>query len=317
MKRVSAGLLAIAALLCWTSCATAKQPALEPTAATRSASLWQEPTDLATRDVFNGPWGASRAPSPNATYSLVEFKHSGVNRGLTVVDPQGREWSVKQEFPGGLDSEGPVEVTLSRLLSAIGFHQPPVYFLPSFTLKDDWGTHIEDGGRFRLKEPTLKEKGEWRWEDNPFVNSTPYQGLLVLLMMFNDTDLKNSNNSLYEHKAGDGVEMWYAVRDIGAALGDTNSIAPLKNRPDAFERHPFILGVSNSYVDFAYNGLYRNLVRQRIRPEDVTWASNLLGQLRDEQWRDAFRAGGYEPEVASRFIRRLREKIEQGQELRR
>jgi len=37
--------------------------------------------------------------------------------------------------------------------------------------------------------------------------------------------------------------------------------------------------------------------------------------LSDEQWSDAFRAGGYTPEVAGRFIRSLKAKIEQGRRL--
>jgi hypothetical protein len=44
----------------------------------------------------------------------------------------------------------------------------------------------------------------------------------------------------------------------------------------------------------------------------VKWASELLGKLSDKQFADAFRAGGYEPAVANRFIAKLREKIEQG-----
>lgn len=136
----------------------------------------------------------------------MERKHTGVNLGLTVLDPQAREWSVKQPYPGGLDDEGPVEVVVSRLLSAIGYHQPPVYYLPAFTLKDDWGTHTEPGGRFRLKHDTLKDAGPWRWEENPFIGSRSYQGLLVLLMMFNSTDLKNSNNTPYERRSGDRIE---------------------------------------------------------------------------------------------------------------
>jgi hypothetical protein len=70
--------------------------------------------------------------------------------------------------------------------------------------------------------------------------------------------------------------------------------------------------VNNSYVDFAYKGWYQKLVRDRITPADVAWASNLLAQLSDQQWRDAFRAGGYEPAVANRFIQSLREKVDQG-----
>jgi hypothetical protein len=59
-------------------------------------------------------------------------------------------------------------------------------------------------------------------------------------------------------------------------------------------------------------GWYNKLVRDRITGEDVAWASNLLGQLSDRQWRDAFRAGGHEPDVAERFIRKLRAKIDEG-----
>jgi hypothetical protein len=124
--------------------------------------------------------------------------------------------------------------------------------------------------------------------------------------------LKNSNNSLYERRRGDVVERWYAVRDIGAALGDTNGLAPRKNHPESFERQPFVLGVNGPWVTFAYDGWYRNLVRDRITPADVVWASNLLGRLSDRQWADAFRAAGYEPEVADRFMRALRAKIQQG-----
>ena len=68
------------------------------------ASLWVEPADLASRDLFYGPWGAEHAPDPKGVYTLVERKHTGVNLGMTVKDEKDREWSVKQPFPGGLDS---------------------------------------------------------------------------------------------------------------------------------------------------------------------------------------------------------------------
>ena len=298
-----------------TSCVRVKAPASHPTKSVPGATLWVKPANIAAQDLYYGPWGREHAPDPKATYEFVERKHSGVNLGLTVRDPQGREWSVKQPYPGSEDFEGPVEVALSRLLSAVGYHQPPVYFLPAFTLKDDFGTHIEPGGRFRLDHPDLKTEGAWSWQENPFIGTKPYQGLLVLMMMFGNTDLKNSNNSLYERRRGDLVDQWYVVRDIGAALGDSHRFAPRKGHPAAFERERFIAGVNNGFVDFAYKGWYRKLVDNRITPDDVAWASNLLGQLTDRQWRDAFRAAGYEPAVAGRFIRTLRAKIEQGHNL--
>jgi hypothetical protein len=42
---------------------------------------------------------------------------------------------------------------------------------------------------------------------------------------------------------------------------------------------------------------------------------NLLAQLTDEQWQDAFRAGGYDRATAGRFIHRLTEKIAEGQSI--
>jgi len=297
------------------ACAGVKTPQVQSAPVPPGTSMWVEPTDLASRDLFYGPWGAENAPDPNGVYKLVEVKHSGVNLGKTVEDEQGRKWSVKQSYPGGLDSEAPVEVALSRLLSAIGYHQPPVYFLPAFKLKDDFGTHIEVGGRFRLKTKALKEVGDWPWESNPFVGTRPYQGLIVLHMMFNNTDLKNSNNSLYEHRDGDLVEHWYVARDLGSALGDTQRLAPRKNHAPSFARVPFIAGVTDGWVDFAYNGWYKNLVLNRITPDEVAWAANLLGRLSEKQWQDAFRAGGYEPDVAAQFIATLREKVQQGRSL--
>ena len=297
------------------SCAGVGRPQVQNAPPPPGASLWVEPTDLASRDLYNGPWGAENAPDPKDVYNLVELKHTGVNLGMTVKDSKGREWSVKQPFPGDLDSEAPVEVVISRLLSAIGYHQPAVYHLPAFTLKDDLGRHVETGGRFRLKTADLKEIGAWDWANNPFVGTKEYQGLIVLLTMFNSTDLKNSNNSLYERRNGDLVEQWYVARDVGSALGDTNRMAPRKNHVESFEQMPFILGVNNGFVDFAYTGWYKKLVEQRITPEDVAWATELLGRLSDRQLQDAFRAAHFEPDIADRFIARLREKIQQGRTL--
>lgn len=312
MKRAYVAFVTMVVAGTLTSCVRVKAPLSQPSAAVPGASLWNAPTDLATRDLFYGPWGREHAPDPDAIYTFVELKHSGVNPGMTVRDPQGREWSVKQDYPSGLDPEGPVEVVLSRLLSAVGYHQPPIYFLPSFSLKGDWGTRVERGGRFRLDEKSLKSAGAWSWQDNPFIGTKPYQGLLVLMLMFNNTDLKNSNNTLYERRNGDLVEHWYVVRDIGAALGDTSRHAPRKGHVESFERHPFIMGVSNGHVDFAYKGWYQKLVRERITQDDVKWASDLLSRLSDRQWRDAFRAAGYDAEVAGRFIRTFEKKIEEG-----
>jgi hypothetical protein len=296
-------------------CATQIRPTVHPPDAP-PASLWVAPSDLEQRDLFNGPWGAARAPDPDTRYRLVHLKHSGINPGMTVRDPLGREWSVKQAA-ADIPDEGPAEVVLSRVLSTVGYHQPPVYYLPSFTLEDDWGARVTPGGRFRLKDKSLKDRGEWPWQQNPFVGTTPYRGLLVILMMFNSTDLKSANNTLYEYRSTEGREHWYVVRDLGGSLGTTGRLAPRKNDIDAFERYPFIVGIENGFVQFHYEGRFQELVRGHITTEDVVWASRLLGRLSDRQWQDAFRAGGYQPDVAARFIRVLKDKLAAGRRLER
>jgi len=315
MTRSTLMVVVLAAAVSASACAKAKRPALQPSAPVPGAILWTEPTDLATRDLFHGPWGLENAPDPADTYVLVEQKRSGVNLGMTVKDSRGREWSVKTPYPGGLDSEAPVEVALSRVLSAVGYPQPPVYYLQAFWLTDAFGKRAMEGGRFRLKHYELKDEGAWQWEENPFIGSRPYQGLLVMLMMFNSTDMKNSNNTLYHRRNGDLVEQWFVVRDIGSALGDTTFLAPRKNNIDAFEKGPFIANVSNGLVDFAYKGVYRKFVDDRIGVADVEWASRLLGRLSDRQWHDAFRAAGYQPAEAGRFIAKIKSKIAEGRGL--
>jgi hypothetical protein len=289
------------------TCAPPVHSTVSPAEAEKTlASLWRD-TNITSADLFNGPWGAEFAPDPHATYAFVKPKTHGDSAGLTARDPHGTEWSVKQ------GDEGHVEVTVSRVLSALGYHQPPVYFLPAYAL--DRGTWVEHapGGRFRPKVKGLKDEGIWSWQENPFVGTQPYQGLLVVLMMFNSSDLKNTNNTYYKlSEAREGAKEWFVVRDIGTALGETARLAPRRNEPAIFAEHAFIEGVANGFVRFSYHGWHQEIVRDRITVDDVHWACRRLASLSDGQWADAFRAGGFEADVARRYIERLKQKIEEG-----
>jgi hypothetical protein len=270
------------------------------------AELWQEPTDLSTRNLFDGPWGASNAPYAGETFTFQRRKHNGTNPGMTVVDPRGRVWHIKQ------GREGPPEVVVSRILSAVGYHQPPVYFLPSISVMRGSARRTEPGGRVRLSMTGLTHRGDWIWEDSPFVGTPPYQGLLVILVILNSADLKNVNNALYDVTAGSGdVHRWFVVRDLGTSFGSTGRFDPTPNNLQRFSRNRFITGVDGGYVRFDYEAVHRNLLA-RITPADVRWASELLSRLSDTQWHDAFRAGGYAPAVAAGFVQRIRQKIDEG-----
>ena len=144
-------------------------------------------------------------------------------------------------------------------------------------------------------------------------------------MVFESSDLKNSNNSLYEFKpkgsdaalsaSGEKKERWYVVRDIGTALGETARLTPRRNDPALFAREKFISSVHDGFVEFSYHGWHQELFFNRITPSDVRWGCELLSKLTDKQWDDAFRAGGYEPAAASRFIDTLKKRIAQGLQL--
>jgi hypothetical protein len=312
MNRVALAIFPAIFAIYMPTCAPSVRPTAMPWDAPL-AELWQRPSDLPARDLFDGPWGSGRAPDPRDIYTLIGPKNHGTNPGVIVADSEGRVWHVKQPPHNDQGEEGPIEVALSRVLSAVGYHQPPVYYLPAFTIRDNSGTHSERGGRFRLNEKSIKHVGDWSWQQNPFVGTRPYQGLLVILMMFNSSDLKNENNALYEvEQPRDGVARWYVVRDLGTALGETGRLAPKRGDADIFERHPFITGVKGGFVEFSYHGWHQELVRQRITQSDVRWASELLQRLTERQWADAFRAGGYQAAIAGRFIRRLRQKIADG-----
>jgi hypothetical protein len=304
---------------------TAKVTATMPPWDAPVAELWQSPDRpaaaasaegrVATRDLFYGPWGPERAPDPRATYAVVERKPHGTNRGIRVRDPQGREWDVKYLPQAGPQAASPMEVVLSRVLSAVGYHQPPVYFQPSLTVRDERGTHIEPGGRFRLSDKSIKAIDTWRWQQNPFVGMRPYQGLLVILLMFGTSDIKDGNNVLYQvEEPGAGPRHWYVVHDVNATLDSTGAVAAFRGDPDTFERQPFMLGAKNGVVRFNYHGGHEELLR-RIDPLDVAFAVDLLEQLRDEQWRDAFRAGGYQPGVADRLIAQLYRRIDEARRI--
>jgi len=281
---------------------------------TPSPKLWQPPRHLADCDLFTGPWPSARRPDVEPTLAFVRAKRQGVNPGFVARDASGRMWHVKQAPHSDRGDEGPVEVAISRVLSAVGYYQPPIFFAPSLRVADASGaTRVEAGGRVRLHERSMRYAGHWSWQKNPFVSTRPYNGLLVILMMFNSWDLKDVNNALYDVDRDDGVERWYVVQDLGGALGESGTLRPKRNDIDAFERQPFITGVKGGFVEFAYHGKEQHLIHRSLTVDDVRWAGDLLAGLNDRQWRDAFAAGGYEPALAGRFIRKIRTNVAEAQ----
>ena len=275
------------------------------------AELWADPGP-SPRDLFFGVGGREHAPPPDAPYTVTGKDTGGFSVSYDVTSPDGTEWSAK------LGPEAQTEVVVSRLLWGLGYHQPPTYYLPSWTVAGE-DKRRESEARFRPKLAELKRRPEvWSWADNPFSGTRELKGLLVMLLMLNSTDLKDDNNTVYDVKPGasSGVEKrWFVVRDLGAALGETGKLYPRRNWLERFEEQSFITAVSGSAVEFDYDGRHQELLSM-IGPDDVQWAARRMARLTDRQWRDAFRAGNYAAPRADRYIARIKEKIADGLALR-
>lgn len=271
------------------------------------AQLWMEPTT--ERDLFYGVGGKRLAPDPGAKYTVIEIKRGGFSRGYTVTGPGDREWSAK--FP----PEAGTEVVASRLFWGIGYHQPPIYLLQNWTAEKATSPNPQLPARFREKDPDLHglDAGDsWSYYQNPFVGTRQLNGLLVLQAMLGNSDLKDAQNVIYSlDREHEGARRWYVARDLGQTFGRTGVLDAPRGDVEVFEQTPFIRGVENGRVRLEYRGRHKALF-QDIRPADVRWICERLQRLTDEQWQDAFRAGGIEPQAAERFIRRMKQKIAEG-----
>jgi len=308
--------LAVLASLVWLSAAYPLQAQPEGPAKISVAELWQEPTDLLQRDLYAGPGGAELTPHRERPFQFVAHKTTGVNPGYDVKDANGRLWSVK------LGVEAQSEVTASRILWAMGFHQPANYYVEQWTLE---GTDAggKSDSRFRTNTDAYKPAGEWAWNKNPFVATQAFRGLIVAQMILNSWDLKTANNRVYEATdPAASPRRLFMVRDLGSSLGHAKQkrfFAMLggpgsqgsKNDLEGFERHGFIKNVSGNRVEFDYRGMYGELLN-RVTPPDVVWACELMSRIPDTHWQAAFRAGAYTPDQTDRYVKKIKEKIAQG-----
>ena len=305
----AAWLLAISVALAGGGCISPsiKSTLPGPPTADQLAQLWIQPEP--GRDLFYGVGGKRLAPDPAAKYRVIEIKRDGFSRGYTVIGPGEREWSAK--FP----PEANTEVVASRLHWGIGYHQPPIYLLREWTAEEATSPNPQLPARFREKKPGLDglDAGdEWSYYQNPFVGTRHLNGLLVLQAMLGNSDLKDAQNVIYTlERTREGARRWYVARDLGQSFGRTGVIDAPRGDIDVFEKTPFILGVENGNVRLDYRGRHKALF-ENIRPADVRWLCERLDKLTDNQWQDAFRAGGIEPEIARRFIRRMKQKIAEG-----
>ncbi len=311
-----------------------KSPRHDESAQGKSAMLWEDPADIASRNLFYGPGGPEDAP--RGPFVFLKEDMGGTNPKFDVRSSDGVEWKVK------LGLEARPETVASRLVWAVGYFTNEDYFMPEIKVeKLPARLHrgqklVEPAGSMRnvrLKRHLRGEKkiGYWLWRGSPFTGTRELNGLRVMMALINDWDLKDENNAVYrgERPKGSGSALdIYMVSDLGASFGTAGISWPLsksKGNLKYYSRSKFIRRIGVDYVDF--NVPHRPATVCIVRPiqfihrlklrgigrhvprSDARWIGRLLAKLSPDQIRDAFRSAGYSPQEVEGFAQVVLERI--------
>ena len=267
--------------------------------------LWRAPDDVASRDLYLGPGGAAMKPDLRSV-TFVEQETGGYSTKYRVRDGSGRVWVAK------IGKEAQAETAATRLVWAVGYVTEINYLAPCVRIEGAPrpGKGVEqcgDGGlanvRFEARPEGVKRLDEWKWSENPFAGTKELKGLVVLMALVNNWDIKDTNNKVLHVRGGsDGRdELHYIVSDLGASFGRVKLNAPgfwrirrNRNDPEDYAKDPFLEDVKGGQVYLFYKGKRQDLFDD-IRVAEAKWIAGLLARLTERQIGDAFRAANYTP----------------------
>jgi len=146
-----------------------QRTAAGPLTAEQMAELWVEPEDIAVRDLFHGAGGAALMPKPGASFRFKSKDTKGYSWGWNVVDDSGMHWSTKY------GPEAHSEVFASRVVWALGYHQPPTYHVQSWTLAGGPEPGPKPPSRFRPELPGRRRVGSWSGTVRSTSSASPWR----------------------------------------------------------------------------------------------------------------------------------------------
>jgi hypothetical protein len=167
--------------------------------------------------------------------------------------------------------------------------------------------------KFEARPAEIKRLENWQWANNPFTGTTEFQGMVVLMSLFNNWDLKDDNNKILfvPGKNGGQDELHYIISDLGATFGKTGGLfSRNRNSPESYAKTKFVEGVEGGKVRLAYSGKNSELFKN-ITVEQAKWIGSLLGKLSDKQIGDAFRAANYTGDEVRILTQALKGRISQ------
>ena len=260
--------------------------------------LWQEPADISSRNLLLGPGGEEMKPD------LKQVIWEGTEEGgysvkWRVRDASGKKWVVK------VGNEAQPETASTRLLWAAGYPVEVTYLVPCVQIVNapkprKKVERCEGKGyanvRFEARPENIKRLDNWSWNENPFKGTKEFAGLVVLMGLLNNWDLKDTNNRVifFPGEGGQG-ELRYIISDLGATFGKTgNFITHSRNEPEKYVKTGFVDKVEGGFVRFDFNGKNGGLF-DAVTVEQARWIGDILSRLSEEQIKDAFRAANYKP----------------------
>ena len=130
---------------------------------TANAVMWEPVTE--PRDLFWGPGGREMAPDLSRV-TFVKKETGGHNTKYRIKDGSGRTWIAK------LGREARPETAAVRMLYGLGYKTEINYLVPRITIPTK-GTYTNV--RLELRPDNVDRIGEWKWMNNPFVESPELQ----------------------------------------------------------------------------------------------------------------------------------------------
>ena len=262
--------------------------------------LWHEPTDITTRNLLLGPGGEELKPDLSQVIWEETPKGEGYSVKWHVRDASGKKWVVK------VGNESQPETAAVRLIWAAGYPTEINYLVPCVQIVNAPKPRknvkrCEGKGfanvRFEARPKEQKRLDMWSWDKNPFAGTKEFAGLVVLMGLVNNWDLKDENNKIiYAPVDGGEGELRYVISDLGATFGKTGGgITHSRNEPEKYIKTGFVDKVEGDHVKFDYHGKNSKLF-DNITIEQAKWIGDLLSQLSEEQVKDAFRAANFTPE---------------------
>ena len=151
--------------------------------------------------------------------------------------------------------------------------------------------------RFREKKPDLHgldAASTWSYYQNPFVGTRQLNGPARAAGDARQlgSEGRSRTRSTRSKKPLEGADAGTSRATSGRRSAGPACSTRRAATSKVFEETPFIRGVENGTVRFDYRGRHKALFDD-ITPADVRWICERLAALTDEQWQDAFRAGGY------------------------